>query len=153
MKEHSIVRDLLTLAAAGMLDPAQQVRVEAHLRHCEACRSEFNEWAGLAGALRRLPTPQAPARLALQTQRLLAQVAISRANQASRLGLACLVAFSWIATFLTVGFVRRFDVPLAQWLDISSTTLWAVYIGATWLTTALAAGLLGKRWRQEGRTI
>jgi anti-sigma factor RsiW len=153
MKEHIFVRDLLTLAAAGMLDAAEQRRVEAHLDHCEACRAEFGEWDLIAGALKEMPTPQAPARLILQTQRLLSHQEAARRHQASQLGLALLVVFSWMAAFMTVGFVRMFDIPLARWLDVSSTTLWVTYVGITWFSTALAAGLLGKRYLQEGRTI
>jgi predicted anti-sigma-YlaC factor YlaD len=153
MKEHIFVRDLLTLAAAGMLDAAEQRRVEAHLDHCEACRTEFGEWALLAGALKELPTPQASPRLVLQTQRLLSHKAAARKQQASQLGLALLVVFSWMVAFMTVGFVRMFDIPLARWLDVSSATVWVTYVGITWFSTALAAGLLGKRYQQEGRTI
>jgi predicted anti-sigma-YlaC factor YlaD len=153
MNEHIYARDRLTLAAAGMLSPAEQRRVEAHLDHCEECRNELDEWAILTGALKELPIPQAPPRLVIQTQRLLSHAAAAKKSQASQLGLALLVVFSWMVAFMTVGFVRVFDLPLARWLDLSSTTLWIIYIGITWLATALAAGLLGKHWQREGRTI
>ena len=153
MKEHIKARDLLALSAAGVLDPAEERRVEAHLRHCESCRAEFSVWNLLAGALKDLPTPQAPPRMVLQTQRLLKHTAALRQQSGSKLWLAILVAFSWMVAFVTLGFVRLLDIPVAQWLDVSSTTLWVVYIGLTWLATALAAGLLGKHWQQEGKTI
>ncbi len=76
MKEHTIVRDLLTLAAAGLLDPDEQRRVEMHLHQCEACRADLSEWTCIAVALRELPTPQAPPRLVSQTQRILAYAII-----------------------------------------------------------------------------
>lgn len=153
MKEHIFVRDLLTLAAAGLLDDTEQRRVEAHLDHCEACRTELGEWALLAGALKELPTPQASPRLVIQTQRLLSHTAAAKKHQANQLGLALLVMFSWMIVFMTVGFVRMFDIPLARWLDVSSTTVWFTYVGITWFSTALAAGLLGQRFQREGRTI
>ncbi len=153
MKEHFTVQDLLPLAAAGALDPPEVKRVEAHLHECATCRAEFDEWVRLAGALKELPTPQAPPRLLFQTQRLLSQAAYVRRHQTSRLGLALLVAFSWMVAFVTLGFIRLLDMPLARWLDISSTTVWVAYIALTWLATAVAAGLLGKRWQEEGKTI
>jgi anti-sigma factor RsiW len=152
MKEHFIVRDLLTLAAADALTAAEQRLVEKHLRHCDACHAEFSEWMQLAGALRELPIPMAPARLVIQTQRLLSHAAVLKGRQASRFGLAFLVLFSWMSAFVTLRFVRLLDIPLARWLDVSSTTVWITYIGLTWFATALAAGMLGKHWRQEGRT-
>jgi len=153
MKEHLIVRDLLTLAAAGMLDPAEERRVQNHVGKCESCRAELGEWVHIAGALNELPTPQASPRLVIQTQRLLLHTASAKKRQASQLGMALLVAFSWMVAFMTLGFVRMLDMPLAQWLDVSSTTVWVTYIGITWFATALAAGLLGKHWQREGRTI
>jgi hypothetical protein len=91
--------------------------------------------------------------MVLQTQRLLRHATALRKQPGSRLGLALLVVFSWIFTFVSLGFIRLLDIPVALWLDVSSTTLWVSYIGLTWLATALAAGLLGKHWQQEGRTI
>jgi anti-sigma factor RsiW len=152
MKEHFAIRDLLTLAAAELLTPAEQRRVEEHLSACEACRAELSEWTQLVGALKQLPIPMAPARLVTRTQRLLFHAALLKRQQASRLGLTLLILFSWMFAFATVQFIRLFDIPLAQWLDVSSTTVWIIYIGATWLATALAAGVLGRCWRQEGRT-
>ena len=152
MKEHDFVRDHLTLAAAGALSPTEQRRVEEHLRQCETCRIEFGEWTQLAGALRELPIPMAPAKLVVQTQRLLAHAAVLKGKYAGRLGLALLISFSWMFAFVTFEFVRQLNSPLAKWLDVSSSTFWFIYIGVTWFATALAAGLLGKHWRQEGRT-
>lgn len=153
MKEHLIVRELLTLAAADMLDPAEEARVQNHLRSCAECRAEQNEWGLIMGALQSVPIPQASPRLVLQTQRLLSHSISAKKNQASRLGLALLVVFSWMVTFMTVRFVRMFDIPLARWLDVPSSAVWFAYNGMTWLATALAAGLLAKHWQQEGRTV
>ncbi len=153
MKEHLKARDLLPLAAAGVLELSEQRRVEEHLHRCAACHAEFNMWTSLAGALKELPTPQAPPRMVLQTQRLLKHAAALRPQPGSRFGLALLVVFSWMCAFVTLGFIQMLDIPVARWLDIPPTTLWVVYIGLTWLATALAAGVLGKHWHQEGRTI
>ena len=58
-----------------------------------------------------------------------------------------------LLAYLFAGQPHVLATPLAQWLDVSSTTVWVAYIGVTWFATALAAGLLGKHWRQEGRTV
>ena len=153
MKEHNIVNDLLTLAAAGILDPDEQRRVEKHLRQCEVCRAELQEWTLLTGALRELPTPQAPPRLVLQTQRIVAYAASFREHPMSRFGIALLVLFSWLVTFMTLRFVSLLGTPLARWLDVSTTAVWVAYIGVTWLATAFAVGLLVKHRQQERTTI
>lgn len=154
MTEHQRVHNLLTLAAAGVLTPSEERRVRQHLRHCEECQAELNGWNRLAGTLKGLPTPQAPPRLVLHTQRLVRHAAVVRQQAGSKLWLAILITFSWIVAFLNVRFLQMLDLPVAQWLDVSSTTLWMTYIGWTWLATALAAGLLGrKRWQQEGRSL
>jgi anti-sigma factor RsiW len=144
---------IFDIGVADALAPAEQRLVEKHLRHCDACRAELGEWMQLAGALRDLPIPMAPASLVIQTQRLLSHAAVLKGRQTSRFGLAFLVWFSWMFAFVTFRFVRLLDMPLAQWLDVSSTTVWVAYLGVTWFATALAAGLLGKHWRQEGRTV
>ncbi len=152
MKEHYVIRDLLTLAASGALDAAEQERVEEHMRRCEACRAELGGWTLLIDVLKGLPTPQAPPELVLRTRRLLAAYAIAgRERPGSRLLLAFLVVFSWVVTVLTWRFVGLLDIPLARWLDVSSTIIWIVYIGATWLATVVAAGLLVKHSQQEGK--
>ncbi len=153
MKEHLIVRELLPLASADMLETDQEHLVQQHLLHCPECRAEYSQWNGIAGALKAIPIPQAPQRLVIQTRRLLYSTVSARKHQASKVGLSLLVIFSWMVAFMTLGFVRMLDVPLTRWLDVSSTTLWVVYIGISWFATALAAGILGKRYQQEGRTI
>jgi anti-sigma factor RsiW len=160
MKEHLIVRDLLGLAAAGALDPPEQRRVEEHLRQCEECRAELNSWNRLAGALKDLPTPQAPHKLILQTRRLLEiHAAGGREHRESRLVLAFLATFSWVVMSLNWRLVRWLDIRLAHWLDVSSTAAWVAYIGVIWLATALAAGLMAKygliakHAQQEGKIV
>jgi anti-sigma factor RsiW len=154
MKEHFVVRDLLPLAAAAALSPSEQRRVEEHLQCCEACHTEFGEWMQLSRSLKELPTPMASPRLVARTQRLLSYNAVLRGQRANRLGLALLIVFSWMSAIVTLRLVRLVDIPLTGWLDVSSTTVWVVYIGVTWFATALAAGLLSKHyWRREDRTV
>ncbi len=154
MKEHAKVQALLTLAAAGALDPPDQQRVEAHLRNCKECRTELDSWTMLAATLKQLPTPQARPRMVLQTRRLLEICAAdSNGFHKNRLVPALLILFSWATMLLTFRVVRFFDMPVANWLDVSSTTVWIAFIGITWMATALPAGLIIKHLRREGRTI
>lgn len=154
MNEHSIIRDSLAMAVAGALDPLEQKRIEEHLRHCETCSAEFNHWNSLVGALKKLPTPQARPQMVMQTRRILElYAAAGNAFFRTRLVPSALILFSWIAMLITWRLVRLIDLPLARRLDISSTIVWLVFIGVTWLATALAAGLLVKHSRQEGKTV
>lgn len=154
MKEHTIIRDLLSLAAAGALTPAEQRSVDEHLCECEACRAELSHWAHLAGTLRQLPTPQAPPKLVRQTRRLLeARAAAARERRGNWLAPALFIMFSWIAAALNWRFVRLFDTHLSRWMDVSSTALWVVSIGVTWLAAGVAAGMLVKHSQREGKTI
>lgn len=154
MIEHSTAYELLALAAVNALDPSEQPQVEEHMRHCEACRTEFDGWIRIIDDLKLLPAPQPSPKLAPRTRRLLeACAAGTRQRHGSRTLSTFLVLFSWIITVLNWFLVRLFNIPLARWLDVSSTTVWVTYIGMAWLATALAAALLGKHWQQEGKTI
>jgi anti-sigma factor RsiW len=152
MNEHAFVRDRLTLAAAGALDPAEQRRMEEHLRHCAGCRAEFEAWGRLGGALEALPTPQAPPGLLERTVRQLeARAAVRAERRYSRSLLAWVTVLGWAGTLLTW--------PLFQWLggvvDLPSqsvTEVWIGYIVVSWMMTVVVAGLLAQRRRGE-RTI
>lgn len=157
MNEHSEIRELLTLAAAGALDAAEQGRVEEHMGHCEACRAEFAAWSRLSGALQGLPTPQAPSGLVEQTRRMMERrAAAQRERRANYLMLGLLLLFAWTVTLLNWPLLQMLNGRLEQWMNVSSgqlTAIWAGYTLVAWLATALAAGLLGRRRQQEGRTI
>ena len=152
MDEHSSVRDLLTLAAAGALDPAEQRRVQEHLRHCASCRADFEAWSRLGGALEALPTPQATPGLMERTLRQLESRAAVRAERRySRALLVWVTVLAWASTLLTW--------PLFQWLagvlDLRSqsvTEVWIGYIVVSWMMSVVVAGLLAQRRRGE-RTI
>ncbi len=154
MSEHAVIHNLLPLAAAHCLNADEQRRVEEHLRHCEKCRRELDLWMQLAAALKELPMPQAPAALVGKTRRLISLGAAPRSdNYRGSLVPAFLIILSWAMTGFSWFLLKMFDIPLAERLEVSSTTIWVAYIGASWMAAALAAGLLGKHWRREGKTI
>ncbi|HEY6272580.1 MAG TPA: zf-HC2 domain-containing protein [Terriglobales bacterium] len=152
MDEHASIHDLLTLAAAGALDAADQRRVEQHLRECADCRAEFHAWGRLTGALEALPTPQAPSGLVERTRRLLdRQAAVQIEHRRSRMPLVWLTLLAWAGTLLTW--------PLFQLLGgflevspLSSSQVWIAYLLVSWMTSMVIAGLLAQRHRQE-RTL
>ena len=155
MNEHAAIRELLTLAAAGALDEAGQRRVEEHLRHCPDCRAELAAWQRLTGALESLPTPQAPLGLVERTRRRMEIQAAARAeHRQTRNLLVWLTVFAWATTLMSwLGF-RWIGERLASSLGISFVSLtmaWILYTLAAWLATALAAGLLGRRYHEGGQ--
>jgi anti-sigma factor RsiW len=150
MKEHTEIRGLLNLSAAGALSDAEQQQLKQHLAQCESCRAELEEWGRLAAAIRAIPAACAPPGLAFRTRRFLeAQMAARQEIRKKQLLFGLLVLFSWAMTILNWFCLRLLDIPVGHWLDISSRTVWVVYIGVTWATAALAAGLLGKHLQRE----
>jgi anti-sigma factor RsiW len=146
MNQHAKFNNLLNLSAAGALEEDEHQQVQDHIVQCDSCHAEFSGWLKLINALKQLPTPQAPATLLLKTQRLLQlRMAARKEYRRNWAILSFLILFSWMVAVLNWFFVRLLDIPLSRWLDVSSTTVWVAYIGLTWLATALAAGLLGKR--------
>jgi len=158
MNEHDAIHELLTLAAAGALDAAEQGRVEEHLRQCQACRAEFTGWLRLTGALQDLPTPQAPPTLVEQTRRAMEmRAAAQREHRTNHFMLGVMLLVAWTVTLLNWPLLRLLQGRLTQWLDVSSgqlTAMWAGYIVMAWAGTALAAVLLARHRRQkEGATV
>jgi len=156
MNQHDDIRDLLTLAAAGALDAAEQRQVEEHLRQCPGCRAELESWQRLTGALEALPTPQAPPGLVERTRgRLESQAVAGAQHRRKQVLIFTLTVCAWMFSVLTwLGF-RMISGQVGQVLGVSSITLtagWAAYTLVSWLMTGLATAMLGKRYQQEGRT-
>lgn len=151
------VRDRLALAAARALDPAEEARVEAHLRECEACAAEAGEWRRLAERLGRLGAPRPSRALLARTVEAVEERLAERSERAwNRAALGFLVAFAWtlaVASWLLFDLVTG---ELALRLDraVGPTAAWyAAYMVAGWLTAGAAAALLGRRAPEEGRTV
>ena len=149
MSEHDEILALLALAAAGVLDAADQGRVDDHLRGCETCRGELAAWTGYAGACRSLRPPAQPDRLVERTrERIIAEHA-ARADQRSEgFLLAVLAGFGWIVA-ITIWFLARlflFGAVALMETDVTQLLIWTV--GSTifvWLTAAVSALVLGNR--------
>ena len=53
--EHQRIRALLSLAASGALDSAEEMIVESHLRNCPECAAELEHWQTLAAVFVACP--------------------------------------------------------------------------------------------------
>lgn len=159
MDEHAFVRDRLTLAAAGALDPAEQRQVEEHLRQCAGCRAEFQAWGRLGGTLEALPTPQAPPGLLERTRLQIERNAVLAGDRRQQRWL-----FFWLTVFACATTVLSWPLfgflgDLAgrfvdlSWTHVSVGEAWIVYMFVVGTVGALAVGLLGSRRMQEERTI
>ncbi len=155
--EHNTIRGLLSLAAAGALDPGEQRRVEEHLLSCTECSREFQMWSQIAGSLAALPAPQAPAGLLARTRATLDAANVRKAELwRNQLLLAGLILFGWIVTLASFPVLHMAGNGVARWLDLPAARMgvwvnWYLVLG--WFTSGIAAGLLGLRSRHERRTI
>ena len=155
MSEHESVRGLLALAASGVLDMDEQLRVDRHVRDCEECRREVETWQAYARELHQLPQPQAPARLMERTRnRVLQERAAIIERRWEDLVLAALALFAWTVTLSGWLVLRIFTggallimgtnfLSLAAW-SVASTVL-------AWISAAAAALVLGRKRRQWRR--
>jgi anti-sigma factor RsiW len=151
------VTDLLALAAARALEPAEEARVEAHLRECAACGSEAATWRRLAEGLGRMPAPRPSRALVARTVEAVEERLAERAERAwNRAALGFLVAFAWtlaVVAWLLADLVRGELALRLGGATVAPTVAWyAAYVVAGWLTAGAAAVLLGRGAREEGRT-
>ena len=107
MTDHELVRPLLALSAAGLLDPDGERRLRGHAAGCAACRAELDALAQLTAALCDLPVAPAPPGLLARTQALVAVDADRR--EAARLAAAAAVFAAILLLSLAV------VVPALAW--------------------------------------
>jgi anti-sigma factor RsiW len=153
--EHDAVRELLPLAAAGVLDAAEEARLAAHIRLCPDCAANLGGWQQVGAGLRRIPTPQAPAALVERTITLAQNRLTQESDRRTERRIVTLVLiFSW--AFVAISW------PLAQLLAHGWQSLlgfgfeqgwenFVVFTAVCWLAGAAAAILLGVRRSRERR--
>ena len=151
------VSELLALAAARALDPAEEARVESHLRECAACAGEAAEWRRLAEGLGRLSAPRPSRALVARTVEAVEALLAERAERAwNRAALGFLVAFAWtlaVVSWLVVDLVTG-ALALRLSHPVGPAAAWyAVYVAAGWVAAGAAAVLLGRSADEEGRTV
>ncbi len=155
MNDHEKIRELLTLLAAGVLEPQEEKQVMDHLRTCEPCRAELEDWKLLAGGLRRLPTPQ-PRAVVVERARAQAQIRLNEEfeHRWNRSVIVGLVVFAWVLTLLSWPLVRLLTGGLLGLLVPGFSHAWIVFGAFTtsvWLAGGAAAVLLSMQHRRERR--
>ena len=148
MTEHEAVRELLALAAAGVLGPEELRRIEQHASTCEACRRELETWAGYTQGLRKLPQPSAPQGLLERTRaRILQEHAAAAEKTRHELRVAALAVFGWMASFALWFIVRGFTggTLIVLGANLSNGWTWvAVSAALSWATAGTAALMLSR---------
>jgi hypothetical protein len=155
VSEH--VTDRLALEAAGAPDCEEAARVAAHLRDCALCAARAAEWRGLVQGLRELPQAgPSPALLARTRQAVEWRLAERAEREEKRAALGFLSALSWAlvsVTWLVLDLLGR-ELTLRFGRPLGSTAAWfAAYLVAGCVMAGAAAVLLGRRAREEGRTV
>jgi anti-sigma factor RsiW len=149
------VTELLALAAAGVLDPAEAARVEAHVRECGACAAQAAEWRRLAEGLARMPSPRPSRALVARTMEAVEERLAEGSERAwNRAAVGFLVAFAWTLAVLSWVIVDLVNGALASSFErsVGSAAAWyAAYVVAGWMTAGAAAVLLSRRTPEEGR--
>ncbi|MGA7917808.1 MAG: zf-HC2 domain-containing protein [Candidatus Acidiferrales bacterium] len=153
MNDHEKIRELLTLLAAGVLEPREEKQVLDHLRTCEACGAELEDWKLLAGGLRRLPTPQ-PRALIVERARAQAQIRLSEEfeHHWNRTVMIGLLGFAWLVTLLSWPVVRFVSGGLLAMLDPRFSHTWivfAIFTAGAWIAGGAAAVILSLQRRER----
>lgn len=149
MNEHESVRDMLALAAAGVLGPDEVRRVEQHARTCELCRRDLETWSAYSQGLRKLPQPSAPDGLTERTRaRIVQQHAAAAGRRRHELLLAALAIFGWAAgwSFWVLARAAAGGSLYLLGANLVSGLTWS--LGSTvlvWMTAGTAAVVLRRR--------
>jgi hypothetical protein len=151
MSPHESIRELLALAAAGVLDAAGERAVRQHVRDCAACAAELESLRSIGESLGHLPcTAPSPELLARTRAVAEAELAARIETRWADILMAITVLLGWTVTFsvwvawrvVTGGAPALMNTDwteAARWLGVS--TLLA------WMTAGAAALMLGRRGR------
>jgi anti-sigma factor RsiW len=155
VSDHDQIRDMLPLAVAGGLAPADEERVARHIRSCSSCAAEFDDWRLLAGVLRRMPTPQPPRGLVERTRaRAEARLAEEAEHRWHRAVMIFLTFFAWALTLASWPLFRLLSSGLLGMLDSNWDQAWIRFATVTtfvWVAGGAAALLVGLQRRNERR--
>ena len=157
MTEHESIRELLALAAAGVLAADEQRRVERHTTACDACRRELESWQGYAHELSRLPAPAVPADLAENTRkRIFSQQTAATERRWNDVVLTVLALYAWtiaLVTWIVWRLVRGDAISLFD-TNFLRIVIWSgVSTAFAWVTAAIAAVILGFQRRAARRIL
>lgn len=151
------VTELLALAAAKALEPAESERVAGHLASCAECAARAKEWGAVASALRNLPPPRVDPGLVARTRAAVETLVAERAESAfTRAALGFVIGFAWTLAlcgwFVFDLVAGQLALRLAQ--PIGYPAAWyGGYLLAGWMAAGAAAVLLGRQAQDERRTV
>jgi len=155
INEHDELRELLSLAAAGVLDASDEQRVTAHVGICPDCAANLNRWQQVGSSLRRIPTPQAPTALVSRTI-LLAQTRFAEesSRRTERRMMVLMLVFSWAFVAISWPLAQLFAHGWESLLGFGFEQGWknfVIFTAFCWLAGAAAAILLATRRSRERR--
>lgn len=153
--EHPKFRELLALAAAGVLDASEEQPLAAHVGVCPDCAASLDRWQQIGASLRRIPTPQAPAALVSRTI-LLAQTRLAEEStrRTERRMMALMLVFSWAFVAVSWPLAQLFAHGWESLLGFSFEQGWknfVIFTSFCWLAGAAAAILLAMRRSRQRR--
>jgi predicted anti-sigma-YlaC factor YlaD len=153
MNDHDEIRELLALAVAGGISPAEEDRVALHMRSCTGCAAEFDSLRLVAERLRRLPTPQPSRDLVERTRARAAARFVEEADHHwHRAVMIFLTIFAWAVTLASWPVFRLVSGGLLGMLDSNWNQAWirfASFATFVWLAGGAAALLVGLHRRGE----
>ncbi len=155
MNNHGEIRELLPLAAAGVLDAGEQRAVKEHVARCEACARELRLLEAVSFGVRLLPTPVAPGWLVNRTcERVRESLASERDSRESETALVFASLLAWTVS-LSMWFLYKVFTGGMPALFNAGFTQISLYLGAStvlaWLTAAVAVVALGRVASQRRR--
>jgi anti-sigma factor RsiW len=155
MNDHDEIRELLALAVAGGLVPAEEERVARHMRSCTRCAAEFESLRVVADGLRRLPTPQPSRGLVERTRaRAEARFAEEAEHRWHRGVMVFVILFAWALTLASWPVFQLISSGLLGMLDSNWNQAWIRFASIAtfvWLAGGAAALLVGLDRRGERR--
>jgi hypothetical protein len=156
MNLHESIRELLPLAAAGALEPAEERRVREHVRECPACAADLETLLALGDGLRHLPSVAPSAELLARTQALVTAEMTSRAEgRMADILMGVTALLGWTVTF-TAWVAWRLITSGGPALMNSNWINVAVWLGGStvfaWMTAGAAVLMLGRHGRL-GRSV
>ena len=155
MNDHDKFRDLLPLAAAGVLDAKEESQLASHVRVCADCAANLSRLQQLGEDLRRIPTPQISEAI-VERSITLARIRLTQESdrRTERRIVTLVVVFSWMFVAISWPLAQLLAHGWQSLLGFSFEQGWenfAVFTAICWLAGAAAAVLLATRRSRERR--
>jgi anti-sigma factor RsiW len=155
MTEHEKLKELISLGAAGALGESEERALAVHVARCEECAAELENWRELGAALRRVPTPQAPAQLVERVRAQMVAQGFAEMERRQNFRVAAWLGLvGWTVTLASWPLLRLLSNEAANVMDVQLLHTWyglfAITVGG-WVAAGAAAAMVALRHRQERR--